>query len=150
MLTTLLSGEQVVEATTTRAQLPLLLAQTSNSTTATLGLVTATRSVYAVTAFQGGQILQVGLVTETRSLFPITVVQGGLFVPLGLVTAVSTVYPATVVTPTDKFVQTGLVTASSALYALTVKRALLTPLVDQPALTLTETDDQSALDLTPA
>ena len=128
MFSLLLSGDgTVVAQTSTRAQLPLLLAQATNVTSATLGQATETDTALPMTLLlSGAAIVQVGIASETDSAFPVTIDQPpDLIVPVGIVTETDTALAVTFVASGGVFVEIGLASETDEAFPITFHRTFI-------------------------
>lgn len=106
MLSLLLSGDStVVSASTTRAQLPLLLNQLVVTTSYALDQAVETDTAQSIAVYMGASIVQVDIATETDIGQNITVVNppGTVFVPVDIASETDSAFsitPASSVTGT--------------------------------------------------
>ena len=150
MLATLLSGDGTVAAeSTTRAQLPLLLAQALNLTAVAVGQAPETDTALPMTVLlSGAAIIQVGLATEDDLALPMTiVVASNQTVPVGLTEETDTALSITPVASGDVFVPIGIATETDEAFSITFTRTFILSHDDRD-LTLTPHSDRD-LTMTP-
>lgn len=169
MLAFLLSGDgTVVQDTTTRAQLPLLLSQQVVTTTYTVDQAAETDTAMDITVFMGATIVQIAQAVETDTAFNITVVNppGTVFVPVDQavetdsafnITPVGTVtgtypgsaYPGSTTYPwSGAYFQVDMAVEMDEAFDITAKQTWWRPVTVRDDVSLTPVLD-SELDLTP-
>lgn len=128
MLALILSGDGTVSAeVSTRAQLPLLLAQAANVTSATLGQTTETDTALAMTVLlSGAAIVQVGQTTETDAALAMTVDQPpSLFLNVGMASETDSALAITLAISGDVFVGIGQASETDEAFAISFSRTLI-------------------------
>lgn len=128
MLGFLLSGDgTVIVASSTRAQLPLLLAQASNVTSAELGLASEEDTALPVTALlSGAAIVQVGIATEDDLAPTITAIQTpDIFLPIGTAEETDEAFSVAFVASGGVFLEIGLAEETDEVFAITSTRTFL-------------------------
>ena len=139
MFVLLLSGDGTVLAeSTTRAQLPLLLAQAPNVSTVDVGQATETDTAMPMTVLlSGAAIIQVGLAEETDTALPMTiVVASNQTVPIGIAEETDTALSMTFVASGDVFIPIGIATETDEAFPIRVDRTYLV-VSDRDPLALT-------------
>lgn len=130
MIALLLSGDGTVAAQiTTRAQLPLLLAQATNVTSATLGQATEADTALPMTVLlSGAAIVQVGQVTEEDTALAVSVaVASDQFLSVGQVTETDEAFPITFVASGDVFVEIGIAEETDEAFPISFTRTFIRP-----------------------
>ena len=143
MLSLLLAGDgTILASSTTRAQLPLLLAQASNLSTVAVGQASETDTALAMTVFQGAQIVQVGQATETDTALAFSISQppGNQFVQVGLASETDTSLSITPIATGNVFVQIGMASETDTALSITYRQSFLRPVFVSP-LAITPVDE---------
>lgn len=138
------SGDGTVsDVVTTRAQLPLLLAQATNLTTVPIGQASETDTALPITvALAGGAVIQVGQASETDTALPVIAVipPNEIFVPVGLVEETDTALAVTVTTSGAAFIPIGVATETDEALPITFSRSFLS-VTQNGSISITPTDD---------
>lgn len=128
MLALLLSGDGTVAApVTTRAQLPLLLAQATNLSTIPVGLAEETDTALPVAALlAGAAVVQVGIAEETDTALAVTISQSGsLTVPVGIPEETDTALSITPTASGAVFVAVGFAEETDTAFSVAYRQSFL-------------------------
>jgi hypothetical protein len=154
MLSLLLVGDGTILAVvTTRAQLPLLLAQAPNVSTVAVGQATETDTALPVTVLlSGAAIIQVGIASETDTALPVTVniPPGDQFVPVGLAQETDDALAVTFVASGDVFISVGIAEETNEALPILFRQTYLSPVDPQTHMALIPADPDDTLVLVPA
>jgi hypothetical protein len=151
MLGFLLSGDgTVISDTTTRAQLPLLLAQTANLTTIAVNQATETDEAFDITVVVATTaLIPVQQATESDFAADMTVVmQSAQFVPVDFATETDEAFDITVFEPVDVTLILDTAEETDESFSIVYRASALFPVNIDSSLLLTPVNE-TQLDLTP-
>lgn len=154
MLAFLLSGDgTVVAQVSSRAQLPLLLAQAQNLSTIAVDQAVETDTAQDVLVFMGAALVPVDQAAETDTAFDVVLAVGtppdDLFVQVELATETDEAFDVTVFAPTALFIALDMAEETDEAFSVTARRSFMTPVFVNDSVMLTAFADTDDVTLTP-